>query len=127
MSDKTVAQKLLLKPGQRLLLRHAPDGWLPAPGPWPDGVNLLTAPTEPADIVLAFVTTRAQLEAELTELKAALAPAGILWIAYPKGTSRATTDINRDSIRAYAQATGLQAVSIFAIDDTWSALRLKVV
>jgi hypothetical protein len=48
-------------------------------------------------------------------------------VSYPKGTSKVNTDINRDTIGLYAQSIGLQPVAMISIDDTWSALRLKIV
>jgi hypothetical protein len=51
----------------------------------------------------------------------------MLWVTYPKGTSKAKVDVNRDSLREYDLTIGLQAVSLLAIDDVWSALRLKTV
>jgi len=56
-------------------------------------------------------------------MKQLLKQDGLLWMTYPKGKA----EINRDSIRIYAQTIGLQAVSLIAIDKTWSALRLKIV
>ncbi|HLB28255.1 MAG TPA: hypothetical protein VJK47_03485 [Dehalococcoidales bacterium] len=67
------------------------------------------------------------MEASLKKIKSSLKPAGLLWLTYPKGTSRTKTDINRDSIREYVEANGYKTVSLIAADDTWSALRLKVV
>jgi hypothetical protein len=55
-----------------------------------------------------------------------LGPKGILWVTYPKGTSKIKADINQDSIREYAESVGLRAVSIFSVDEDWSALRLKI-
>jgi ribosomal protein L25 (general stress protein Ctc) len=51
----------------------------------------------------------------------------VLWVSYPKGASKANADINRDTIRKYAQTLGLTTVSLIAVDDVWSALRLKSV
>jgi hypothetical protein len=77
--------------------------------------------------ILAFVASRQELEAQLPRLKEALAAKGKLWVAYHKGTSRMKTDINRDTMRAYAQTLGLEAVAIISVNEDWSALRLKVV
>jgi hypothetical protein len=49
----------------------------------------------------------------------------MLWVSYHKGTSKVKTDINRDTINAYANSLCLQGVAIISIDDDWSALRLK--
>ena len=47
-------------------------------------------------------------------------------MTYPKG-NQLDTDINRDSIVAYAKTIGLKAVAQVSVDDIWSALRFKVV
>ena len=49
----------------------------------------------------------------------------ILWFAYPKGTSKIKTDINRDTLRMTGSEYGITAVSLISINDTWSALRLR--
>jgi hypothetical protein len=52
-------------------------------------------------------------------------PDSVLWFAYPKGTSGIKTDINRDILRETAEEHGVTTVTAVAIDDTWSALRLR--
>ncbi|NOU19285.1 MAG: hypothetical protein HOO91_17140 [Bacteroidales bacterium] len=49
----------------------------------------------------------------------------VLWFAYPKGTSKIKTDINRDSIRVTAEEFCITTVAAISIDDTWSALRFR--
>jgi len=52
-------------------------------------------------------------------------PDSVLWFAYPKGTSKIKTDINRDTIRVTGEAFGITTVTAISIDDTWSALRFR--
>ncbi len=125
MSDKTIAQKLFLKSGQRLLLLNAPAGYEAQLGDLPEGVVVTTSGRAPADVIQAFVTSKAQLADLLPGLREVLKPKGILWVAYPKGTAKIKTDLNRDIINAYAQTIGLQGVALFAIDDTWSSMRIR--
>jgi len=127
MSEKTIAQKLFLKPGQTLVLLGAPAGYQALLGDLPAGMRLATELGAPADVVLCFATSKARLAELLPALRAGLKPAGILWIAYPKGTSKVATDLNRDIIAEYASSHGWQAVAIFSVDAVWSALRLKAV
>ncbi len=127
MSDKTVVQKLVIKEGQTVLLVRSPAGYEAALRPLPPNVRLLTQPAEQADIIQVFVADRREMESWLPKLKPLLKPKGILWVTYYKGTSRHKTDINRDSVFEYARSQGLQAVAQVAVDDDWSALRLKVV
>ncbi|MBI3232972.1 MAG: hypothetical protein HYZ42_02855 [Bacteroidetes bacterium] len=49
----------------------------------------------------------------------------VLWLAYPKGTYKIKTDINRDTIREKAEEFGITTVTAISIDDTWSALRFR--
>jgi hypothetical protein len=49
----------------------------------------------------------------------------VFWIAYPKGTSKIKTDINRDSLRILAEEFGITTVTAVSIDYTWSALRFR--
>ena len=126
MSDKTVAQKLMIKEGQRLLLVNAPPGYETAIGTLPTGASVLRAPQGPVDAIQVFVASRKELEEQLGVLKGLLSSKGILWVTYYKGTAKHKTDINRDTIFAYAKTCGLQGVAIIAVDDDWSAMRLKL-
>ncbi len=131
MANKTPAQKLLIKPGMSLVVANPPADFSQLLGGLPQDVQTFSVPeqplssAQPADMVLAFIQNRQELEAQLSELQAALKPQGISWIAYHKGTSKTKTDINRDSINSYAQTIGLQGVAMISIDEDWSALRLK--
>lgn len=49
----------------------------------------------------------------------------VLWFAYPKKTSKITTNINRDSMKRIAEKFNICAVSAIAINTTWSALRFR--
>ncbi len=124
-SERPTAKKLMLKPGARLLLVNAPPGYAESLGPLPSGVTVRTSGGGEADAIQLFVRSRKELESSLPRLKAGLGPGGMIWLTYPKGTSRAKADINRDSIREYAKTIGLEAVAIFSLDDDWSALRLN--
>ncbi len=127
MAEKSIAQKLMIKEGRTVLLVNQPPNYVAMLGELPSNVIVLTEPTANADIIQLFVSSRAELEAQLLNMKAMLNANGMLWVTYPKGTSKIKTDINRDSIYAYALTLGLEGVAIISVDDTWSALRLKVI
>ncbi|MBI5563702.1 MAG: DUF3052 domain-containing protein [Chloroflexi bacterium] len=126
MSDKSIAEKLLIKAGRSIYVVNAPRGYATRLVPLPDGVKRVKTPTAPVDLIQVFVANRAELEAQLPALKPWLAPGGLLWVTYTKGTSKIKTDIHRDTINAYAATLGLQGVAMISIDEDWSALRLKV-
>lgn len=124
MSERSVAQKLHLRPGQRLFLASPPAGFLA--GLKDLAPDALINDVGQAAVVLAFVKDRADLEGSVPDLARSMNKGAALWIAYPKASSGVATDIDRDKIWSWAKANGMDAVAIFAIDDTWSALRLKV-
>ena len=125
MSPKSVAEKLGIKKGHRVLIVGAPAGY--SPGTLPADSRIVTKRDGKADIVQLFVSSMEELKRELPRLKAELNPNTPVWVSYPKGTSKTKTDLNRDIIREYASTIGFEAVSLFAVDKTWSALRLKSV
>ena len=73
-----------------------------------------------------FVTGRFRLEAALERLLPLLSPAGFIWVSWPKKASRAHTDITEDVIREVALPLGLVDVKVWAVDATWSGLKLMI-
>ena len=124
---KSIAGKLLIKEGFTVRMIDAPRGYLELLRPLPTHVTVLNKPVRPADVIQVFVANRRELQAQLPRLARALKPGGLLWVTYLKGTSPLKTDINRDSINAYAGTIGLKGVAMIAIDADWSALRLRPV
>jgi hypothetical protein len=78
------------------------------------------------DVMLVFVSWRAELEAELGRLRDHMAPACGLWIAWPKKAARVPTDMSDNVVREIALPTGLVDNKVCAIDATWSGLRLVI-
>lgn len=127
MSEKTIARKLAAKSGHKILLQNSPKGYEKSIGALPPGTALITKPVEDADVIQVFVPSRKELEHQLSYLKKKIKPTVILWVTYPKGTSKMKADINRDTIAQYASSLGFKPVAMFSVDETWAALRLKVV
>jgi agmatine/peptidylarginine deiminase len=126
MSDKSIAQKLSIKPGYKFLLVNPPQGYLVVLGELPTEAILLSDSSCMVETIQVFVANRAELEAQLPRLKELMAPKGMLWVTYHKGTSKVKTDIHRDTINAYAKTLGLEGVAMISIDEDWSSLRLKL-
>ena len=127
MSEKSVAEKLFLKEGQRFLLLNAPPGYLDRIGELPPNLQLVSqAGPPPADVIQLFATSLTDLKGGLPELVGLMGQKSKLWVTYPKGSSGVESDLNRDCIRAYALSLRLQSLAMIAVDETWSALRLKL-
>jgi hypothetical protein len=123
-SKRNLIDKLGIKPGFRACFCNPPDEYDQLLGPLPQGVDLRRSPQSPMDFIHAFFTTRRSLEARFPRLRDALAPAGMLWVSWPKKASGVTTDITEDVIREVALPGGLVDVKVCAVDETWSGLKL---
>ena len=128
MSQKPIAEKLQIKENCKVLLVNEPKGYMLTLGKLPPNVTVTVIRSEkPFDIIQVFVNSKKDLKEKLSPLKSLIVKNGILWVTYPKGAAKAKVDVNRDSIREYAQTLELQAVSLVAVDEKWSALRLKTI
>jgi hypothetical protein len=78
------------------------------------------------DVIVVFVSWRAELEADLGRLRDRMAPACGLWVAWPKKASKVPTDMSDNVVREVALPTGLVDNKVCAIDETWSGLRLVI-
>lgn len=125
MADMPLVKKLLIKPGHRVLVLNAPEGFVKMLAPLPDGVTLEQQPNGTYDCVQLFVTAKVDLERDAAKAIKALKPDGLLWIAYPKKSSKIKTDITRDVGWEAVYQAGWGGVSLISIDDTWSSMRFK--
>jgi len=126
-SGTPLPRKLGIKPGHRLLLLRAPEGFEDDTlGPLPDDVVVGRTARGRADVIVAFHTRRAELEKALPKLRALMEPACGLWIGWPKKAAKTDTDITEDVVRDLGVAIGLVDNKVCAIDETWSGLRLVI-
>ena len=75
------------------------------------------------EVVVLFTTSRAELETRFVALKATLAPADALWVAWPKKASRIETDLDFGAVQEIGLAAGLVDNKSAAVDEAWQAVR----
>jgi hypothetical protein len=126
MAGTPLTKKLGVKEGSRIALVGAPGGFADALGPLPPGAELRPLDEGPADVVLAFATSRSALERSLPALTRSLAATGGLWVAWPKKAAGVDTDLSNQVVQEAGLATGLVDNKVCAIDAVWSALRFVV-
>lgn len=79
-----------------------------------------------AEFILGFAHTQAEVDALAAEVATQTAGDAVVWIAYPKASSkRYTCDFNRDTGWAVLGQLGFEPVRQVAIDEDWSALRFR--
>ena len=126
-SGTPLPRKLGIKPGHRVLLLGAPQGFVEGTlGELPEGVRVGSRATGEADVIVAFHTRRADLAQRMPALRERMVPAAGLWIAWPKRAAKVETDLTEDVVRELALANTLVDNKVCAIDETWSGLRLVI-
>ncbi len=127
-SGTPLPKKLGIKAGHLVALLDCPKDFGTALGELPEGVTLLSKLSlrSVPNVVVWFVTGRAQFVNRLNEIRQRMAPATSLWVAWPKRSSGVATDMTENEIRAVSLPTGLVDNKVCAIDEVWSALRLVV-
>src|SRR5271154_5717196 len=78
------------------------------------------------DFIFLFAKSRAQIESDLWPAAKALAPAGMLWISWPKKSSGVATDLTEDVVRLSGLDAGLVDVKVCAVTDVWSGLKFVI-
>ena len=125
-SGKPLAQKLGVKPGDRVSTIDAPAHYADLVAPLPEGARI-TASTagegEAGAVVHAFVAERAGLAAIAPALAAWPPPGGMIWISWPKKSSSVFRDLTEDGVRELMLPTGWVDVKVCAVDADWSGLK----
>ena len=123
-SGTPLATKLGMKAGQRMWRCGMPGSVADEIGD--TGAILLDRPEAGLDVAHIFKTERAALADDLAALRRLLAPAGFVWVSWPKKASKVPTDIDENAIREICLPMGLVDVKVCAIDATWSGLKLMI-
>ncbi len=119
-----LAKKLKLRPGARAAVIGAAPDYLSRLDP-PEGSTVAEVLDGPLDWIQVFVRTSTELAAVVPAIQAAIKPDGLVWISYPKGSSRQQTDLTRDKGWEPLEGGDLMWLSLVSVDDTWSAFGLR--
>jgi hypothetical protein len=128
-SGTPLAKKLGIKDDFRTVLLHVPGGvkteLREALGKC-RMQNIRKNTGRDLDFIFLFAKSRAGLELELPPAAKALAPAGMLWISWPKKSSGVPTDLTENVIRQSGLDAGLVDVKVCAVTDVWSGLKFVI-
>ncbi len=127
-SGTPLARKLGVKPGHRVLLRHAPAAWTIPDLPAEVNVTRRAAPAPAgaciaADIVVVFCRSRLRLERDVADLTSRLPATSSLWVAWPRRAAGHSSDITENGLRELLLPVGVVDVKVAALDHDWSGLK----
>ena len=123
----TTFEKLNLKDHQEIVVLNAPQSFGPELAKLPvKTIHHSIASVPDIEFFLAFVTRKSEVDALAPQIAKRAKGDAIIWFAYPKGTSKKyKCDFNRDNGWDALNALGFETVRAVAIDEDWSALRLR--
>lgn len=125
-SSTPLAKKLTYKPGLKAWFSAMPTDIADVITRDVPGLILVEGPEAGLDIAHLFVTQAQDLDAHLTALRPLLAPAGMIWVSWPKKASKRPTDITEDTIRSVCLPLGFVDIKVCAVDEVWSGLKLVI-
>lgn len=125
MANRSLTEKLLLKAGNKILLVNSPSNYSSLLNPLPEGTTFHQEVQGQFDAIHLFVENKLSLQSELKRLTPCLNEKTTFWIMYPKKSSKISSDIHMNDAWTEVEEFGLSPVASAAIDETWTAIRLK--
>jgi hypothetical protein len=125
MASSPLAKKLKIKEDTQILIINPSQGYLNQLDPLPTGVEMKTEPQGQFDFAQLFVKNGAELEQYLPDALKSLHKDCLLWISFPKRSSKIQTDLSRDHGWEPVENAGFKGASLISINDTWSAMRFR--
>jgi hypothetical protein len=125
MATSPLATKMKLKPASQAAIAGAPAGYLKDLTPLPPGVTISADLKGKYDWIQVFVESKTELEKLAPRAIRALKPQSILWISFPKGSSKIQTDLTRDTGWDVLQKGELKWITLISVNETWSAFAMR--
>ena len=122
-SGTPLAKKLGIKEDFRVAWVEMPAG---VRAEISDSLTACKVASRDLDFAMVFVKRAAELKREFRRMAENLAPGSMLWISWPKKSSRVATDLDENVVRAIGLEAGLVDVKVCAVDDVWSGLKFVV-
>ena len=122
-SGTPLFKKLGYKPGFKVMVVNEPDNYKDLLLEIPEGVVFGGEGGEPLDMIHFFTLERIELELELPKLKEKISKEGMIWVSWPKKSSKVETDVDEHAVRSTGLLTGLVDIKICAVDEIWSGLK----
>lgn len=122
-SGTPLPKKLGIKDGFHARLIEAPPEVIAELKPSLEKCEITRGTKVPLDFAMLFTKSSTSLKKQFGEIAKNLAPAGMVWVSWPKKSSGIPTDLNENVIREIGLAAGLVDVKVCAVTDVWSGLK----
>ena len=125
-SSTPLAKKLGIKEGFKIKVINGPPYYLTLFTDLPENISFDNEGKHKKDLIHFFTKDADELSEQIPRLKKEIPPNGIIWVSWPKKTSKVPTDVNEHLIRDIAIKAGLVDIKVCAVDNIWSGLKLVI-
>ncbi len=122
-STTPLLNKLGIREGFKVGLINPPHNISLILGDLPSETKIFSRLTKAMDVVLLFVENENSLRKLFPPVTNKIVSNGMIWVAWPKKSSKKITDLSFDVVQRTGLDAGLVDVKICAIDDVWSGLK----
>ena len=125
-SGTPLAKKLGIKPGYKISVIHAPNGYFELFSDLPDDLEWIDDPNIKKDLIHYFSDSRNQLEKDIEQLRDEIEQQGSIWVSWPKKSSKVETDLDGNVVRELGLNHGLVDIKVCAVSEIWSGLKFVI-
>ena len=125
-STTPLYKKLGIKPGFRVFVKNPLANYSELISPLAGEIKIMRRLSKDLDMIHFFTKSRHELEVNIKPMMSKIKSNGMIWVSWPKKSSKVETDITEDVIRRVILPLGLVDIKVCAIDDVWSGLKLVI-
>jgi hypothetical protein len=125
-SGTPLEKKLGIRDNTRIRLINPPEDYFSFFTQWPVKVEIIEDLRLKKAFIHFFIKEEAEFYSILPRLKSEIEMNGMIWVSWPKKSSKIKSEITEDVIRNYALEIGLVDIKVCSVSEVWSALKLVI-
>lgn len=125
-SGSPLEKKLGIKEGYRVKIIDQPKDYFMLFSSLPEGITEIVDEETKVNFIHYFTKDLTSLKEMVLTFKGQIEQDGMIWISWPKQSSKIKSDLNGNSIRAIGLEVGLVDVKVCSINEIWSALKFVI-
>ncbi|TGK29886.1 DUF3052 family protein [Leptospira yasudae] len=122
-SGKALGDKLGLKSGMKVFFKDLPEDVQKDLKAHLIEVEIGKTLKGTFDYLHLFTKEVKELQKQFPKLVESLGDKGMIWISWPKGSSKVPTDLNENIVREIGLKLGIVDVKVCAVSEIWSGLK----
>jgi hypothetical protein len=122
-SGTPLIQKLGIKPGYTLYIAQPPAAYFDWLSPMPAEVVVRSRLSGTFNFIHLFATHEKVFRRQFVRMTRHLDKSGMLWVSWPKKTSKVASDLDENIIRRFGLDQGMVDIKVCAVNEIWSGLK----